>query len=178
MAEIDVQDAIDDLPDPPNEEEIHSYEHAVESLHTFFQNWFTAKPSEQNFDDAIKRVMLNQRCGEKLADDFSMVTPSGAHVERESLLQNLLHAHGCHEMGFEITIENFKVLHEYNNGGNRAMVMYDEIQRMGPQDKAGTARRSTALIEKLEDGSVKWKHVHETWIEGRGPPVADGDSKK
>ena len=59
------------------------------------------------------------------------------------------------------------------------LVAYEEIQRVAtsgtgsdedaPADAEETGRQSTALLEKTASGKIIWKHVHETWIEGKSP---------
>lgn len=49
-----------------------------------------------------------------------------------------------------------------------AMVAYIEIQRMGSENFE-TARQSTAVWERTPTGKVVWRHVHETWVEGKVP---------
>ena len=136
-------------------------------MHRFFVDWFTgAKEQEQN--------VLDVECGNYFSDDFTMVTPSGSLlVNKPVLLQKLFQAHGTHaNTGFEIEIEDCKVLQRY--GENLALVAYLEIQRHQASSSAETTtttRQSTALLERTTDssGKILWRHVHETWVEGKSP---------
>jgi hypothetical protein len=134
----------------------------VDGLHRFFEQWFRgeleATPS------ALDRVR------NALDDEFSVLFPSGNRVGRIGLLAQLERAHGGNrDLGdrFSIRIEGFEVVWQSRTA---AVVRYEEWHEIGERIRA---RASTAVF-KADSSSphgVRWLHLQETWLPGRGDAV-------
>lgn len=134
----------------------------IHRLHKFFVDWFAGElpNTEQAFSTGVS-------C---LAPSFHLISPRGVVDGHETLLQSLRKAYGIHkDNGFEIDIRNCQLIHE--NDSTVAMT-YEEWQRTKATE---TARVSTVIfqVQPEEDESsslegLKWLHVHETWLPGKG----------
>lgn len=92
----------------------------------------------------------------RFAPQFSLVTPSGAALDRDGLSDVFGKLRGARP-GSQITIRDMKMIAEYETG---AVVTYREYQR----DNTGNAnvRRSTAVMELDAHGKLTWLHLQET----------------
>ncbi len=127
----------------------------VEALHAFFEAWFLGRIGD---DDASFA-----RLGRSLAEDFTMITPDGAAVDRALVLDQLRTMHGVHAGGsppFRIEIREARAR---PLGAHACLVTYEEWQTI---EGVGNRRASTALLARranARDG-LSWLHVHETWL--------------
>lgn len=130
----------------PQETEIHQ-------LHDFFERWLRGEADE----GALARAE------EVFDEEMTFIGPDGRVLEREALLEGLARARGARPE-LRITVEEVRV---EALGQDRWVVTYVERQREPGQ---ATARRSTALLVAAEGApqGVRWRHVHETWIEPSG----------
>jgi hypothetical protein len=125
----------------------------IERLHDRFVAWFTATADRSDFDD-IERA---------LAPDFEMVTPDGARVGREAVLESIHEAHGRDAPGeFDIEIRTVEMVRTTDD---HATVRYEEWQTTPTGE---TGRVSTVLFETdpAAPGGLVWLDVHETWLDG------------
>lgn len=129
----------------------------IERLHRFWVDWFTGQLEESP-------NVLEEHATGRFSDDFSMVNPLGRLVSKPQLVIGLNHAYNTHPADFEIHIHNVQVLQNLTE--DLKLVSYEEWQRTGNKT---TARRSTALLRIVEETTIEWKWVHETWLEGKGP---------
>jgi hypothetical protein len=124
----------------------------IERLHDRFVAWFTA--ADDTDFAGIERA---------LDGGFEMVTPDGARVDREAVLESIREAHGRDAPGaFDIEIRNVELLHATED---HATVRYEEWQET---PDGTTGRVSTVLFETdpAAPGGLVWLDVHETWLDG------------
>ncbi len=121
----------------------------VIALHRFFEAWLSGNTnqSQQTF----------ARLSDSLDDQFLMINPDGALIEKKELCEQLWQAHGSAPAHFKIEIKN-AVCRKLDE--TLAIVNYQEWQTGGDQ----TRRISSAIIKKESDRFV-WLRVHETWIQ-------------
>ncbi len=117
----------------------------VARLHRFFQDWFQGVLPDQDF----------ALCENALAAGFTIVTPGGALVTREEILEAIRTHRG--EEPDDFTIETVGRHCQQVRGLH--LTTYEERQ-MGPRP---TVRLSTATISR-SDVEFRWHAVHETWI--------------
>lgn len=128
----------------------------VHALHDAFEDWFAGRTPPDGFT-RIERA---------LADDFRMVPPSGALLDRDALLAALRAAHGTHAAG-SLRLRVSDVVVEALGPDLRRARYVEHHEGARP-----CRRRSTALLRRDADapGGVRWLDVHETWLEGHAPP--------
>jgi hypothetical protein len=136
----------------------HSLAHAawreVVGLHAFFEDWLggTAENTHAVFS----------RLESSLGEEFTMVAPSGARLQRSDVIGWLRGAHGIKgkqgRLSIAIVEPELLLLRP-----PLVILRYVEEQAVG---SAVTRRRSTAVLEGLGDGEqgVRWLALHETWI--------------
>lgn len=122
-------------------------------LHQFFQDWFRSKLEDSDHEfNRFARV---------LAQEFTMIAPSGSLNHREAILGMVRHGHGSwRERNGRIWIEN--VVTRWQDA-DMCLVTYEEWQE---NDELVTARLSTVLFRERFDTphGVEWVHLHETWL--------------
>lgn len=118
----------------------------IEALHVEFASRLTGRV------DDMARIEAS------LAPEFSFVSPQGDVVERESLIEGLLEAHGARP-DLKIEIKAVQVLHD---GGDGLVAAYEEWHTHPTYE---TARQSTVVFVRDDDapGGLAWLHVHECW---------------
>jgi hypothetical protein len=125
----------------------------IVDFHVCIERWFAARDPA---DPA-----LFQRIELALAESFSMITPDGRSLRRETVVAGLRAALGTRDTGFRIWIEQIRPV---LIAGDHAVMTYDECQHTGGRD---TRRHATAVF--IPDHSsltgVAWLHVHETWTQ-------------
>lgn len=122
----------------------------ITGLHAFFVEWFVG-----DREDA-------RRLERALAPGFEMVTPDGAVLGRETVLDRIRAGQGRHEPGaFDIDVRNVEVV---DRGPTFALVRYEEWQTTAGEE---TGRVSTALFRPAADApeGVAWSALQETWLE-------------
>jgi hypothetical protein len=152
-------------------------------LHRFFVAWFTgnvvlvdnSSSDKSNSTDELG-ALLAKDCSTYFHQDFHLIPPAGNVVlSKEQLLIGLAKSHDT-KKDFDITIRNVQILQQVTTTPNPVfLVSYQEWQRDG---QSVTARVSTALLEIITTSSnnnnnnnnkVLWRHVHETWMDGKSP---------
>ncbi len=89
---------------------------------------------------------------------YSMVTPGGAMLDFTALASFFRTQRGA-KRGLHIDIENMQLVAESAGG---ATVTYQERQQLPGQ--SATLRFSTVVFESEQDGTVRWRHLHETFL--------------
>ena len=127
----------------------------VIELHAFFEGWIGGVLPEDEktfarFTDAIGPSMM-------------LVSTDGQLLSHDRLITWIRKAHGS-EPDFRLWVENIQIQQVI---GGIVLVVYEEWQ-----DRAAgqNGRQSTALFEehRTAPNGVRWLHVHETRLEGRG----------
>ena len=121
----------------------------VIALHRFFEAWLSGNTNQSQ--QAFARL------SNSLDEQFLMINPDGALIQKKELCEQLCQAHGSAPAHFKIEIKNAgcRKLDE-----TLAIVNYQEWQTGDDQ----TRRISSAIIKKESDRFV-WLQVHETWIQ-------------
>ncbi len=89
---------------------------------------------------------------------YSMVTPGGVVLDFMALASFFKTQRGA-KKGLHIDIENMQLVAESADG---ATVTYQERQQLPGQN--ATLRFSTVVFESEQDGTVRWRHLHETFL--------------
>ncbi len=89
---------------------------------------------------------------------YSMVTPGGAMLDFTTLASFFRAQRGA-KKGLHIDIENMQLVAESAGG---ATVTYQERQQLPGQN--ATLRFSTVVFESEPDDTVRWRHLHETFL--------------
>ena len=89
---------------------------------------------------------------------YSMVTPGGAMLDFTALAPFFRTQRGA-KKGLHIDIENMQLVARSAGG---ATVTYQERQQLPGQN--ATLRFSTVVFESEPDGTVRWRHLHETFL--------------
>ncbi len=130
--------------------------HEIVELHQFFQDWHCGElaNTEAQFDRFVR----------VLAEDFTMITPTGSLNHREAILAMVRHNYGLwRERNGRIWIENITLRWQDDN---HCLLTYEEWQEI---DEKITARLSSVLFRCHMDKihgvqAVQWVHLHETWL--------------
>jgi hypothetical protein len=127
----------------------------IEDLHVFFTKWFRGDIEKPHRAFAIE---LERR----LDSGFTYIPPTGAWVERETLVARL-HESRSSNPALEIEISEVRVTeHE----AQLLAVTYIELQRGSVNYEATNARRCTVLMRLDESApmGLRWMHLHETAV--------------
>ena len=129
----------------------------IRDLHGFFVGWFRGElPATREAFARAERA---------LGSGFRMITPRGALVDRDSLVQSLWSAHASIKDRFEIEVRNVRTPERIQDpaiGGVATWwVVYEEWQWRGLEQ---SARLSSACLDEAADGTWTWRYVHETWM--------------
>ncbi|KMV68107.1 cytoplasmic protein [bacteria symbiont BFo1 of Frankliniella occidentalis] len=119
------------------------YINEVLAAHVAIENWLSKGEGELE-------LLL-----ERFSPHYSMITLSGARLDREALSHFFLQQRASRP-GLKIVVDQFSVLHEGNDG---AVLLYQETQTQS--DKEMTIRWSTAVLNLKQEKPV-WLHLHET----------------
>ena len=131
----------------------------VVSLHEFIEAWMAG--SLPDTDETYARF------AEAMAEDFQIISPSGALSDRTKILSAFRGAHGVRSKVFSVVIKNFRTR---LIAPPLMLATYEEWQY---ENDAATARVSTVLIRRdaAKPGGVAWVHLHETWLPELAPPA-------
>lgn len=134
---------------------VDDYRAEIESLHTFFVEWYTGVVERDTFETVE----------DALAPSFEMVTPGGEVHDRTAIVDAIRESYDTYDTGaFDIEIRNVEVVDRY---GEVTLVRYEEWQ----EDTEGTTGRlSTVLFSPAQDSTgdhqtVEWRYLQETWLE-------------
>ncbi len=114
----------------------------VETLHIFFEEWFTGKCDKNLF----------KRVENALCEDFSLISPNGQILDRKSVLDSIRFNYASsRDKTIRVIVKEVKTI------GDHYLAIYEEIQ---VTEDVETKRISTAIF----NANCQWVHVHETWI--------------
>lgn len=127
----------------------------IQTLHQFFQNWFTGSiaQSEEHF----------ARVTSVLHPQFCLIGPDGRLSDRATVISWLGEGYGTRP-DFQLWTEQIVLRHQTNH---LALATYEEWQQTpGSQ----TVRLASAYFQRQLEAphGVEWLHVHETWLQ---PPL-------
>jgi len=124
----------------------------IERLHRFFVRWFAGTVAET--DDVFENGFFKH-----LDPSFLLIPPAGTVTDLSGLGKSIRAAHGSNP-DFRIAIRNASIRGTWDD---HVLVTYEEWQRNAlastPPDNA---RVASAIFRSGE--SLKWLHVHETWL--------------
>ena len=120
----------------------------ITALHAEFGRWLRGEGEEDM-----------SRIESALAPDMTFVTAQGAIIERERLMADIATTFGSRQL--RIRIENPTA---HWSTSDMILATYEEWHEHADYI---TGRQSTAVFRIDPDGpnGVRWRHVHETWIE-------------
>jgi hypothetical protein len=122
----------------------------VVALHDFFVGWYGGKLPESAFETEFLA---------RLDPAFTIIMPSGAELDMANLSRAMQDAFG-QKPGFRIEIRNVRLKYLTET---TIVATYEEWQRNTREAaKTGTGRLSTVVFDR--DGSLRWRHVHESWL--------------
>jgi hypothetical protein len=122
----------------------------VESLHRFFEGWFSG---------ALQKSAFEPEFLGRFEPDFVLIPPTGRILTLEEMAASLLTSHGTRP-DFRISIHNVKVR---SVSGGHILATYEEWQQGGLASAQGqNARITTVVFSNVEP--LRWAHVHETSI--------------
>jgi hypothetical protein len=121
----------------------------VEALHRFFVGWFSGALAPDIFEaEFLARFDL----------DFVLIPPGGVFLSLDDFRASLRQAHASNP-NFRIAIRNVKLQRTLDD---HVVATYEEWQRNAiASTPADNGRIATVIFEKP---SLKWLHVHETWL--------------
>jgi hypothetical protein len=124
----------------------------VVALHVMIEEWLAGKRPDT--DDAFRRF------SEAMADDFEIIPPSGARLDRDAIVASFRCAHAARSRDFSLTIKNIRTR---MLAPPLALVTYEEWQS---EHGVTTARVSTVLLRDApgSPAGIAWVHLHETWL--------------
>jgi hypothetical protein len=134
-----------------------AFEREVRDLHEIIRAWLAGTCPD---DDATFAGFADA-----LDADFVIISPRGVPTGRRELLKEFRAAHGALGGDFELWIDECRLRAA---GPDWLLGTYEEWQRAGGET---TARLSTVLFfrDTGARNGLRWRHLHETWIEGRAP---------
>ena len=98
----------------------------------------------------------------RFSPGFSMITMSGTVLDYAGVDALFSDGHGARP-GLVIGVDELRALAVWSDG---AAIGYRETQTDGAGRR--TVRRSTAMFRREADGSIVWRHLHETAV---APPA-------
>ena len=133
----------------------------IESLHSFFVEWFTGNIPGDN-------AAYREQCRARFDDNMVLIPPGGQVLDVSEVDRMIVEAHGA-SPGFRIRIRNVQCRFQWHatDGHEYALATYEEWQRHArnstPPDNG---RLSTVLVRRDADtpGGFRWLHIHETWL--------------
>lgn len=131
----------------------------VESLHQFFCGWFTGQLSEEEFDSHFLS---------RFSPDLVFIPPAGKLLGLDDLSASVRAGYASNP-DFRIQIRNVTVQHEFDG---HIIATYEEWQRNALASKPTNNGRVASVVFSSSQ-SLKWLHIHETWLPGE---IMDADS--
>jgi hypothetical protein len=134
-------------------------EQTIGALHQFFEDWMQGRIA--NTPENLQHLET------VFADDFKIVTPTGALQNREQVIADIKNGWGAIP-GIKIWIKDVLLLHEDTS---TVVALYKEHQSLS---RHLNTRTSTAVFKK-QAGSLSWFFVHETFC--RMPELTTGQGE-
>lgn len=126
---------------------MNRYFKEVMDAHELIRNWLGNSAA----DDGVCEKLLA-----RFSPAYSMMTMGGVLLNFNQL-NSFFRTQGGARPGLNIEITDLQIVAESEGG---AIVTYKERQEIFAQ--AATLRFSTVVFELNQDGSVIWRHLHET----------------
>lgn len=127
----------------------------IQTLHQFFQDWFTGNITQTEANFARVTGVLHPQ--------FTLISPDGRLSDCATVLSWLREGYGTRP-DFQLWTEQIVLRHHTSN---LVLATYEEWQQTpGSQ----TVRLASALFQRRLEAphGVEWLHVHETWLQ---PPL-------
>ena len=122
----------------------------IEELHAFFVAWYNGDLPASAYAREFEA---------RLDPAFTIIMPSGVELDFATLSRAMKESFG-QKPGFRIEIRNVRLVHVSETA---LVATYEEWQRDSRDESAGgSGRLSTVVFDRR--GSLKWRHVHETWL--------------
>ncbi|UTW56271.1 hypothetical protein [Kordiimonas sp. SCSIO 12610] len=144
----------------------------IEGLHTFFDDWFggLVDKSDQVFDE---------RFSARFDTDCILIQPGGVALGYDQFKNGVKGGHGS-SPGFKVQIRNVEVrpLGNTPNADNIILVTYEEWQKNAINSSPPNNGRAASVIFKIVQNdpvTLKWYHIHETWLPKSVMDVDDFD---
>lgn len=135
----------------------------VVALHEVIEGWLAGTLPET--DGAYSNFSA------AMGHDFEIISPTGVHSDRDTIVASLRGAHGSRQASFSIAIRNIKTRALLPP---LALLTYEEWQF---EEGGTTARLSSVLLR--EDPStprgIAWVHLQETWLPGLSPNTVESE---
>jgi hypothetical protein len=127
----------------------HYFDEVIQA-HVAIEQWLAEEQDDSELEQLLSRF----------SPQFSMISPLGRVLDFEALSE-LFQLAGGKKLGFRIELSELCGVALYDGG---AVVSYREQQT----DATGlhSDRRSTVVFEKDADGTLIWRHLHETFCKG------------
>ncbi|CRL48738.1 MULTISPECIES: DUF4440 domain-containing protein [Pseudomonas] len=127
----------------------HYFDEVIQA-HVAIEQWLAEEQDDSELEQLLSRF----------SPQFSMISPLGRVLDFEALSE-LFQLAGGKKLGFRIELSELRGVALYDGG---AVVSYREQQT----DATGlhSDRRSTVVFEKDADGTLIWRHLHETFCKG------------
>lgn len=126
----------------------------LEALHAFFVRWFGGDVPAT--DDVFAEGLVD-----RLDPTFVIVQPAGQLMSKADIERGIRAGYGK-SPGFRIAIRNVVVQREL---ADILVVTYEEWQRNAQaSEPPDNGRAATVLFRREADGTLRWLHVHETWL--------------
>ncbi|WP_215410232.1 DUF4440 domain-containing protein [Janthinobacterium sp. JC611] len=120
----------------------------VLSTHVLIREWLSGEAKAPHHCAALLA---------RFSPGFTMVSPGGKQLDLAGLTAFFQGAGGSRP-GLAMRITDLTLIQESAAG---ATVSYREFQSLPGAEN--TERLSTVVYEKTPDGSLLWRHLHETW---------------
>lgn len=131
----------------------------IESLHQFFCGWFNGQLPEEEFDSQFLS---------RFSPDLVFIPPAGNLLGLDDLSASVRAGYASNH-DFRIQIRNVTVQHEFDG---HIIATYEEWQRNALASKPTNNGRIASVVFTTGQ-SLKWLHIHETWLPEE---IMDADS--
>ncbi|MBA8880919.1 DUF4440 domain-containing protein [Phyllobacterium myrsinacearum] len=126
--------------------------HEIVDIHRAIERWFTGRAEPAELVPLLARF----------SPTFQMVSMQGNTLGKEEVAELFGRMHGKRPE-LRISIDQMDTSHEWPGG---VCLTYRETH--ADSDGFQTVRRSTVLLEASADGSLQWRHLHETPVASLG----------
>ena len=124
----------------------------VEALHEFFVSWFSGVATQTD-------AYFERGFSDRFHPEFTLIAPNGTTSTLARLSDAIYRGYG-NNPGFRIAIRNVVVRWRWE--GN-VLATYEEWQRNARASQPPDNGRGATVLFAVAD-SLRWLHVHETWL--------------